>query len=617
MTPSQGPEGTPVTLSGAALAGPREILFGGVRATSVLASSFGSIKVLVPSGAKSGPVTVVTAGGRKDAPASFTVVAGTGTQDLQIAGMYVTQAIQRMDGSIPLVAGREGRLRVFLACSGPNALSPMVRVTVWDASGAAVLTRDIPAPFPMVPMAVEESDPLGSWDVTLPGSLIQPGMTVQARILPLPGGPALDPARSAFPAGGPMALEVRQVAPLGITLIPVNQGGTTGLVTNRDRSLESWLKLARKVYPLGEVDIRQGEVFTARESLLPGFDLSYSSLRNDLDRARIVANPASRRYHVGVFRPPFLNTMMGIAQWSTAGSNLSRSCLVWDGTAIGSSWSHVETLAHELGHNLLRRHSNCGIDHPTEYPYPDAELGAYGFDVETGESFHPKLCKDLMSYCNPYWVSDHTYQGVLEDRAAELPFLSSPSSPKEGLLVSGIIRNGKVTLDPAFEVDGVSDQPDPGNYLLRLKDALGNVIQETSFAPTLLMDFSFTEMVYSFCFAIPLTPAIKAGLGSMEVVPKGARAWAQAGPSAALFTASPRGTSLPRDPVAVVWHPGTVHLSWDGETHPQVMVRNAATGAAIGLVEGGSAELVTEAGELDLDLSSGLSSVRTRVKVAR
>lgn len=76
-------------------------------------------------------------------------------------------------------------------------------------------------------------------------------------------------------------------------------------------------------------------------------------------------------------------------------------------------------LAHELGHALDRTHAPCG-DVGTDldpYPtyettdaagaatnYPDASIGEYGLDINTGAIKSPWSFRDFMSYCNP-WVS--------------------------------------------------------------------------------------------------------------------------------------------------------------------------------------------------------------------
>ncbi len=79
------------------------------------------------------------------------------------------------------------------------------------------------------------------------------------------------------------------------------------------------------------------------------------------------------------------------------------------------------TIAHEMGHNLNRRHVDCGnpdnVD--TGYPYPTDQIANvgpanhYGFDVRTLTVIAPDAARDIMSYCRPYWTSDYTWKALL------------------------------------------------------------------------------------------------------------------------------------------------------------------------------------------------------------
>jgi len=104
IDPVLGPEGTSVGISGINLNPATEILFGSTRAVSVSYNLGSVIRVLVPKGATTGPVTVTGPGGSAQSAQTFTVKAGTSTANRRISGLYVTQATQRMDRSVPLVA---------------------------------------------------------------------------------------------------------------------------------------------------------------------------------------------------------------------------------------------------------------------------------------------------------------------------------------------------------------------------------------------------------------------------------------------------------------------------------------------------------------------------------
>jgi len=90
-----------------------------------------------------------------------------------------------------------------------------------------------------------------------------------------------------------------------------------------------------------------------------------------------------------------------------------------DGSGAADAW---DTLAHELGHALGRKHTPCGeplpdgIDPrwPTDDAHEDASLGVYNYDFDMGELIRPSAARDVMSYCTPVGMSDYTYAGLFK-----------------------------------------------------------------------------------------------------------------------------------------------------------------------------------------------------------
>jgi hypothetical protein len=106
-----------------------------------------------------------------------------------------------------------------------------------------------------------------------------------------------------------------------------------------------------------------------------------------------------------------------------------------------------------------------------------------------------------------------------------------------------------------------------------------------------------------------MTPALKAGLAALQV--EGPTASGPA-PAARRVRAA---LALPREPVAVAWGPGRVHLGWDHGTHPRVLVREIS-GRVLAITGGGAVELTTTAKELEVLLSDGVRTTVRRVAVA-
>ena len=85
--------------------------------------------------------------------------------------------------------------------------------------------------------------------------------------------------------------------------------------------------------------------------------------------------------------------------------------------SIGLGFLQVaaETLNHEIGHNHGRFHAPCGgVDGADgNFPYPNARLGSWGYDLVNDELLDPSAHADMMSYCDPVWVSDYTFRALL------------------------------------------------------------------------------------------------------------------------------------------------------------------------------------------------------------
>src|SRR5919198_882423 len=74
IEPSAGPEGTPVTITGAGFTGASAVSFDGVAASFRLDSD-AQITASVPAGATSGPISVTTPGGTAISGSDYTVTA--------------------------------------------------------------------------------------------------------------------------------------------------------------------------------------------------------------------------------------------------------------------------------------------------------------------------------------------------------------------------------------------------------------------------------------------------------------------------------------------------------------------------------------------------------------
>jgi hypothetical protein len=113
---------------------------------------------------------------------------------------------------------------------------------------------------------------------------------------------------------------------------------------------------------------------------------------------------------------------------------------------------------HEIGHNFGRQHAPCGDPGDVDpfYPYANGIIGEYGLDLEEEVVVMPDQAMDMMSYCGPEWISDYTYEALLEEQlrvgghTGDLaPTHASPTA--EGMIVRATLDElGQATLQPVY-----------------------------------------------------------------------------------------------------------------------------------------------------------------------
>jgi len=323
----------------------------------------------------------------------------TATLNLTVARAYLVQAVQRPDGSVPLVAGREATVRVFPLANEANTAAPAVLVRLLE-DGVPFDSVRITAPGAGVPTALDET--AGAWTATIPGDRIRPGLSLEAVVDPDGAVAEASTADNGFPASGALALTVEEAPPLRIRFVSIVNGSETGFVDG-DR-ISDYMALTEKIFPAAtfEVDIRIGGVVSAVDdvSTAPG------TVLQEVRQLQQTEDP--NRIYVGV---------VADAAWP-GGSGLA---LVGGYAAIireGTATSRRVVFPHQIGHLMGRRHAPaCDAGADTEFPYADDSIGQLGYD---DGAVVPADTQDIMSICplsNP-WVSDYTWEAMLEEALA-------------------------------------------------------------------------------------------------------------------------------------------------------------------------------------------------------
>jgi hypothetical protein len=519
--------------------------------------------------------------------------------NLRIDGMYLTQSVQTYAGTIPLVEGRDGFLRVFVTANQANAATPGVDVRFYD-SGALVNELAIAAPGPSVPLSPNEGRLGASWNVPVPGALIRPNLSIVATVDPANAIPEADETDNAFPASGtPLPLDVRTTAPFSVRFVPIIESvnGRRGNVSNANKA--DFLTAAMRLHPLAAYDADLRAPYTTSQPALQpdNGNSAWTRVLSELDALRLA--DGNSRYYFGVVDPTYTSGVAGIGYIG------GRAAMGWD--LPGSDW----VAAHEWGHNWGRQHAPCGnpSDPDRNYPYPGGTIGVYGFDV-AAQSLKPPSSTDIMGYCGNEWISDYTYTGVLAWRLARADVPEAVGQAVQPcLLVWGRIEDGQPVLEPAFQVVTRPVLPaGSGPYSVEGSAADGSALFHVSFAAERVADDP--RGGEHFAFAIPLPPdqaarldAIRLAVPGRPMVSMRAAAGAVAGPALDVRT-----TRVSPDRVA---------LRWDPARHPMVMVRDPGTGEILSFARGGAVEVATDRPDLDLQPSSGVGGPSFRVAVPR
>jgi hypothetical protein len=211
----------------------------------------------------------------------------------------------------------------------------------------------------------------------------------------------------------------------------------------------------------------------------------WSELLNQIGRTRQTDAPAGNVYYFGWITPAaafkdYCRTgcVLGLAPQTTF---VSRANQIGLGVGFVDENTYT-TVVHELGHAHGLPHAPCvprggsiqGAD--TKFPYTGAKIGSWGWDSRSNKLMSPATYVDIMSYCEPTWISDYNYEKIATrckavNNAARI-FFNGEQAPTtwRGILLSasGSARWLGMELDES-----------PGETsVARARDAQGRVVAE-------------------------------------------------------------------------------------------------------------------------------------------
>lgn len=431
--------------------------------------------------------------------------------DLTVEAIEVTQAIQDMSNSVPLIRNKKTWVRVYVdigPAAGPAA----------DVTARLYLTRDDriilgpgEKPYPEYIAAVKNPD-RGEISHTLnffiPGErLWRDTVYIRIELNPEPSSvlPLTRPRRweanYANNRYGPVPMTLTGRPPLNVAFVPVKVKLPDGSYCAEPNDYDFWqtARWLQKTYPVSH--IRSWKTHVVKFDRDPTTDAGSTALLKKIEKVhdRYDDPVDNMKYYGLVCADPN-------AFWRMSGTILGLGYRPGDeawgfrlSATSGPSTFGGHTMAHEIGHNFNRRHApsrgdpNCGTPDPGSIGpnYDDIAyspgIGDFGFDG--ANVYDPGQYYDFMSYCSPPWVSRFVYDRLFDKFRTSLscassqagePLRATTSGKQEYLVVAGIIGTDQtVELDKFYTKmlpADANDEPEEGPYSLELQSESGAIL---------------------------------------------------------------------------------------------------------------------------------------------
>lgn len=242
----------------------------------------------------------------------------------------------------------------------------------------------------------------------------------------------------------------------------------------------------------------------------------------------------TKRHYYGMVRPQAPGGIGGIADGIPSRGAMSRTSTVRHGNEVNH-----ETVAHETGHMLGRRHTNTDVpstatapgcynlaaDGTTDWPFGDNRLRSanrieVGFDVANRRIVLGDDHFDWMSYCTPRWISGHTYTRAMPNLDADFQLASLEAATEgEFWTVSGVLHEQLgLLLGPVYRFEAIGpDDAGEGDYLIEVRGSGGQVLFSRRFIPTVSSSETTGGEIESDPVFFELVP-VQAGAASIVVL---------------------------------------------------------------------------------------------------
>jgi hypothetical protein len=453
----------------------------------------------------------VTAQGQLEAPVT----------DLVVDAMEVTQAVQDLNNSVPMVMGKRTYVRVYThSTNGTYPTTAVLRVQ-FGGSGVSLLPIKPGGPFINVRPTYNRLISTQAFLFEIPTYITYfSPLTLTAEVNPILYWHNRSPEEFSYSNNSiSKSFTFNEIPPLHLVIAstPYRINNNTFSPSLYDMwSMTDWIKRA---YPINQLKVyfRTLPTFNAQrkqddnnnwDMVFPNcsFLNSYMAYR----RAAILGNPFVPNdmafYAMVADTEAFMRGCAPIGGYWLGNQQVRPRVASGPSGPWDHGWDFDGTYAdwyggHELGHAFLNTHvkggpgyveDGCGGEAGANKQWPDGRISptlnyfdpkaVFGFDYRKlythsnpilGPNWH-----DMMTYCDYQWISSNTYLWLQVVFKFSLPQAqpSAPSQPnlQDVLAIFGDINltTGQLTLRPTSILYNVPDieLPPPGDYAIVLRD---------------------------------------------------------------------------------------------------------------------------------------------------
>ncbi len=385
--------------------------------------------------------------------------------DLTITGLEVTQAIQKTDNSVPLVAGRKTVVRIFAKAFIEGTPSTASKILLSATRNGAAL----PGAFETSLSAVSTNPVRGTYNSTvnlyLPDAWTSGTIVLTATLDSAGQISENDENNNSYS----LTLVFNTIPNLKVMVVPVEYKHLPNGVTYPAPTTDTISSKIKSMYPVANVEILWHSSYFYEGDLR---DVEY--FEDLLYKIRSLkmseGQPSSVAYYALVPANWFSSGVVGIG-------------FIGFRAAVGLNyWDATGTAAHEIGHNFGLYHAPCGNPASVDpnFTPTNGTIGDYGVNVYTNQMISSSYY-DLMTYCDNEWVSVYHYlklyndQKIYGDILADEPQPASPSL----ILRASLDGDGQASFAPTYSLDGPIDTPATSTpYFVRLLAADGRLLSE-------------------------------------------------------------------------------------------------------------------------------------------